>query len=88
MNTEAAIMQKLDALTDDTLLERIAAEVELPAGTYRCYKLLSELCEYSDDVILQAIEYMAAHSDIDITPVVSAALLYNHLQQEEYDGDY
>ena len=84
MNTEAAIMQKLDALTDDTLLERTSAEVELPAGTYHCYRLLSELCEYGDNVILQAIEYMAAHSDIDITPVISAAVEYDKSVAEEY----
>ena len=84
MNTEDAIMQKLDNLTDDTLLERIAAEVELPAGTYRCYKLLSELCEYGDDVILQALEYMVEHSGVDISPVVSAAVEHDKSVAEEW----
>ena len=84
MNTEAAIMQRLDRLTDDTLLERMVAGVALPAGTYHCYKLLGELCEYGDDVIFKALEYMTMYSDVDITPVVSAAVEYDKSVVEEW----
>lgn len=57
-------------------------------GVRHCCRLLSDLCEYSDDVILQAIDYTAKNTDVDIAIVISAALSYNHLQREEYDGDY
>lgn len=58
------------------------------AGVRHCCELLSDLCEYSDDVILQALEHAAENTDVDIAIVISAALSYNHLRQEEYDRDY
>lgn len=57
-------------------------------GIHHCCELLSDLCEYSDDVILQALEYLTENSDIDVAIIVLAALSYNHRQQEEYDGGY
>lgn len=57
-------------------------------GVRHCCELLSDLCEYSDDVILQAIEYLTENSDIDVAIIVSAALSYNHREQEKYNGEY
>ena len=58
------------------------------AGVRHCCELLSDLCEYSDNVILQAIDYTAKNTNVNIAIVISAALSYNHIQQEEHNGGY
>lgn len=62
--------------------------IDVEDGVRHCCELLSSLCEYSDDVILQALEHTAEKTDVDIAIIVLAALSYNHRQQEEYDGGY
>lgn len=62
--------------------------IDVEDGVWHCCELLSSLCKYSDDVILQALEHTAEKTDVDIAIIVLAALSYNHRQQEEYDGGY